>query len=78
MKHYRHWLFHIRKAKGHTQREVADACGIKRQYYGMIENGARPSVDVAKRIAAFLGFEWTLFFECEGNETLRYQNSETA
>jgi len=70
MKQYRYWLFHIRKAKGKTQKEVADACGIKRQYYGMIENGANPSVDVAKRIAAYLGFDWTLFYEHVGNETL--------
>lgn len=70
MKKYRHWLYHIRKTKALTQREVANACGIKRQYYGMIENGASPSVDVAKKIAAFLGFDWTLFYENEGNETL--------
>ena len=32
--------------------------------YASIETGARrPSVDMAKRIAAVLGFKWTRFFE---------------
>ncbi len=32
--------------------------------YSKIERGeANPSVDVAKRIAAVLGFDWTRFFE---------------
>jgi putative transcriptional regulator len=35
-----------------------------------VENGnANPSVEVAKKIAAVLGFNWTLFFEDEGELT---------
>lgn len=67
----RNWLQEIRTSKGMTHFQVAELAGIKRQYYGMIENGvSNPSVEVAKSIASVLGFEWTLFFEDKGNETL--------
>ena len=34
-----------------------------------IENGnANPSVKVAKKIAAVLGFDWTMFFEDDSND----------
>ncbi len=46
--------------------EVAEKCKISYQYYNFIENERRrPSVEVAKRIAGVLGFEWTRFFEEE-------------
>lgn len=65
------WLAKVRKQKKFTHQQVADLAGIKRQYYGMIENGERtPSVATAKKIAEILGFEWTLFFESDGNKTL--------
>lgn len=58
------WLKSVRKGKEMTGVEVAAAVGITQQFYNFIENGRRrPSVDVAKRIAAVLGFEWTRFFE---------------
>ncbi len=58
------WLKSVRKSKGMTGVEVATATGITQQSYSYIENGRRrPSVDVAKRIAEVLGFEWTRFFE---------------
>lgn len=65
----RTWL---KKLRGDlTKTEVAQATGIKRQYYSMIENGVRnPSVEVAKKIAEFLNFDWTFFFEDESNKTL--------
>lgn len=47
-----------------TQQEVADKSKIERSYYTMIENGNRkPSVEVAKRIAKTMNFNWTIFFE---------------
>lgn len=68
---HRIWLLKIRKQLKLTHFEVALKSGIKRQYYGMIENGkSNPSVEVAKKIAEQLGFDWTLFFENKGNETL--------
>lgn len=58
------WLREIRTTAGKTLKDVADAVGVSECYVSQIETGARkPSVDVAKRIAAVLGFEWTRFFE---------------
>ena len=64
------WLENIRKAKYMTHQQVADQSGIKRQHYSMIEAGdRRPSVETAKSVAKVLGFNWTYFFEHEGNKT---------
>ena len=58
----------LRKEKGLTQKDVADAAGISQVAYCNIENGKRrPSVAVAKRIAAVLGVDWTEFFEEEAS-----------
>lgn len=66
----RNWLAAVREQKKLTHQKVADLAGIKRQYYGMIENGERtPSVSTAKKIAKILDFEWTLFFEERRNKT---------
>lgn len=60
----RKWLKEIRDAKGLTQEQVAILSNISRSHYTHIEQGTKtPSVDVAKRIAKQLGFEWTIFFE---------------
>ena len=54
----------LRKASGMRQAEIAEEIGITRAAYANIENRKRrPSVDVAKRIAAVLGFPWTRFYE---------------
>lgn len=46
---------------------MADEIGMSQSGYASIETGARtPSVPMAKRIAAVLGFEWTRFFEDDG------------
>lgn len=71
----RQWLVEYRGNR--TQEEVARACGIHRGYYSLIESGERtPSVNVAKRIAKYFGFDWTIFFENECFETKR--SSDTA
>jgi len=68
----RTWLVEARKKKNFTHQNVADLVGIKRQYYGMIENGERtPSVGIAKKIAGILDVEWTLFFENDSNKSLQ-------
>jgi putative transcriptional regulator len=60
----RKWLIEFRKGRSQTQ--IAEAAGITQQMYSAIELGERrPSVDVAKKIAAALGFDWTKFFEDE-------------
>lgn len=66
----RQWLKLLREEKGLTQQEIADKAQIERSYYTMIERGKRkPSVHVAKSIAKVMAFDWTIFFENEGNET---------
>lgn len=58
------WLAQIRKARGISQQQVADAAGISRAGYTNIEiEKRRPSPEVAQKIGATLGFDWTRFFE---------------
>lgn len=72
----RNWLIDARRKLNLTHQEVADAAGIKRQYFGMIENGERtPSVATAKRIAVILKVDWTIFFETNSNKMLRKANT---
>lgn len=60
------WLKELRIAKGLTGSAVSAEAGITQQMYNYVENGKRsPSVTVAKRIAAVLGFDWTRFFDDE-------------
>jgi len=61
----RTWLKELRtKSSNMTQKELAARVGISRTMITEIENGkANPSVDVAKKIAAVLGFDWIRFFE---------------
>lgn len=69
-KQNRGWLKALRMQKGFTQQDVATKAAIERSYYTMIETGQRkPSVIVAKAIGSAMGFDWTIFFEDEGNET---------
>lgn len=57
----RKWLIDLRTTKGLRPTKVAEMACISYAYYNFIERGRRrPSPDVAKRIAAVLGFadEW--------------------
>ena len=45
-----------------TQQQLATMIGISRTTITKIENGGRPSVNTAQKIANILGFDWTLFF----------------
>lgn len=65
------WLKEIRLEKGKTQEQVAsEVGGITRTAYTNIETGERrPSVEVAKRIAGVLGFDWTRFYEDSRSES---------
>ena len=63
----RKWLIELRK--GYTQTQIAEAVGITQQMYSAIELGERrPSVEVAKKIAAVMGFNWTRFYEDDSND----------
>ena len=67
----RSWLKELRHKSHLTQEQLAKMVGISRTMVTEIENGnANPSVKVAKKIAAVLGFDWTRFFEdeCEDYE----------
>lgn len=60
-----------------TQDEVAKQSGISRSFYTHIENGTKtPSVQVAKRIAKVLGFNWTYFFDKECSYKERNKTKE--
>lgn len=53
----------LRTEKNFTMRQVCEVVGISEGFYSMIESGERrPSVETAKKIAAVLGFDWTLFY----------------
>ena len=57
-------LRELRIKKNATMRQVADRAGISESMYCLIESGKRrPSPEVAKRIAAFLDFDWTKFYD---------------
>jgi len=65
----RSWLKELRHESNLTQEQLARMVGISRTMVTEIENGnANPSVKVAKKIAAVLGFDWTSFFEDEYDE----------
>lgn len=60
----RYWLKSFRNNLNMTQLEVAKNSGISRSYYTKLELGIKtPQVEVAKRIANVLGFEWPIFFD---------------
>ncbi len=66
----RTWLKDIRAKNKLTQQEVANAANVDVTMISKIELGERrPSVEVAKKIAAVLGFKWTRFFEDEDDLT---------
>lgn len=61
------WLKAIRESKNLSQEEISKAVDITQASYSNIENGKRtPSVAVAKKIAAVLGFDWTRFYDEAG------------
>lgn len=62
----RRWLKEIRQGSGYSTYKAAKLAGISQSYYASIETGVRGNplkVDVAKKIAEALGFDWTRFYE---------------
>jgi putative transcriptional regulator len=58
----------LRKKKKLTQAELAQILGISQRMVAACEAGERrPSVELAQRIGAALGFSWIRFYE-EGAE----------
>lgn len=65
----REWLKEIRKKKGLSQYQVARQAKLSQSYYAGIEVGNRGHklpVQTAKKIAEVLDFDWTKFYEDEG------------
>jgi predicted RNase H-like HicB family nuclease/DNA-binding XRE family transcriptional regulator len=57
--------------KGYTKYQVAKILGVDKAYIGRIAKGDRsPSVNMAKRIATLLEFDWRVFYS-SGANTLR-------
>ena len=62
----REGLIAYRKAKGLTQKEVADSIKISSITYSAYESGSRtPKPKVAMMIARIFDFNWTKFYEEE-------------
>ena len=61
----REWLKELRESRRLNQTKAAEFVRVERSYYSKIENGRRPSVPVAKKIAEAFDFDWTRFFEDE-------------
>lgn len=60
----RTWLVQLREDKNLSQCQVSLGAEISQNHYSSIETGKRrPSVNVAKRIADILGFDWQRFYE---------------
>ena len=58
----REWLVEIRGNRTHQQ--ISVLAGVSRNYYTEIENGVKtPSVEIAKKLAEALRFDWTFFFD---------------
>jgi|GEM_PF-399913 len=72
------WLVDVRGKQSLTHEKIAEQAGIHRSYYTKIENGAIPSVKVAKRIASILGIDWTLFYTGEGHSPAINENLSKA
>lgn len=47
-----------------SMKQLSKELDISESYYCLIENGDRcPSVEIAKKIANALNFDWTLFYD---------------
>lgn len=64
------WLADLRKEKNLSQDDIATKIGSTRQLISAIENGARPGIDTAKKIAEVLNIDWTRFYEEDRKEAM--------
>lgn len=60
----RQWLIDIRQNRQLYQKDIAAAADVSIMYISLIESGNKtPAPAVAKKIANFLGFSYTLFYD---------------
>ena len=60
----RGWLRDLRKSKGFTEKQIAEAISVKQPVYHRYETGlGNPSVKTAKRLGVVLGFNWTKLYD---------------
>ncbi|MGF7429616.1 helix-turn-helix transcriptional regulator [Thermoanaerobacterium thermosaccharolyticum] len=64
-----------RKKQNLTQKQLANIIGVDRSTITKIENGSRPSVVNAKKIAQVLGFSWVEFFKDENKKNKNIEQS---
>lgn len=68
----RMWLVKKRNARKLSQKTMSSLAHISQQSLSSYESGLRtPSVQVAKRIAEILNFDWTKFFEEDSEESVQ-------
>ena len=74
-------LVQMRKKLGLTQEQVSSKAGVKRSYYGLVENGVRnPSLENALKISAALDskiedlFVGEIFFNGRCYDTSQFLN----
>lgn len=62
-------LRHLRKERGFSQEEFADACGLDRTYIGGIERGERNvGIKNVEQLALALGLDPHILLEFESND----------
>lgn len=73
-------MYQLRRQRGLTQRQVAEAVGIRQSAYAMIESGHRhPRKAIEKRLADFFGVTVDeLFFAPSNHETRLKGKNEPA
>jgi DNA-binding XRE family transcriptional regulator len=55
-------VYAARRAQHLTQKELGEKIGVNSQIISNVESGYIPKVPRAKRIAAALGLDWTIFY----------------
>ena len=60
----RDWLKKKRLEAGLTLQQLSECIGVSWQSLAYYENGERrPTPETAKKIGAYLGFDWTRFYD---------------
>jgi len=70
-------MYQLRRERGLTQRQVAEAVGIRQSAYAMIESGHRhPRKAIEKKLADFFGVTVDELFFAHNNHSPRLSQDE--